>query len=788
MCLEGEDAFAGPCETTGAGGTTPLDGATPLGAGARDTDASDASTAQNSRDATADADTSLNTTGTEFTTFLANAAHSDAVDDTTLVPPLTRLWTKSLGQPISYPLVVDNLVFATTNANQVAHASVLAFERATGAVAWSADLGMAASGNLAYEAGRIFEVDTENTMGSPMLRAFDALSGALDWQVSTDPNEPFYGSPPVAYDGMLYVTGSGTGGHLYIYDETNGTLSSNGLLYNASAGSPALSSDGVFVFSTCGETTAFGLAGNMLWQDRPSECTYAAATPVLVDHTLYEILPQATNERVDTRTGVNLGSFTSDLPPAFGAGMEFDVVAKVLHAVSTGTGATAWTFAPDGGVAGSALVVGDTVYVGSSIGTVFALDATTGAVEWSENTGGSFSTQALFGLAAAHGALAVPAGNELVVYASAGPSFDAGIHEYRGPDANCLWTLVDGPPAPPAAHSPASMAVADLDGDDKLDILTVGSYSGGGIDVMLGAGNGTFRALAEAPSFADGTDAVAVADVDGDGKPDVVAASSYEVDNSPDNVSVSRGNGDGTIQSPALYAVGRNPYAIALADLDSNGSPDLVVADGSSGARVLLNHGDGTFATPTTYGDQPFVSVAIGDVNADGKADLALAAYSPAAVLVLLGNGDGTFQAPLSDALSASPGAVAIGDLNRDGKPDLVALTSDVEVLLGNGDGTFRSAVTFQAGMNPTGVAIGDVDRDGNADLVVTNFGTSSVSVLFGNGDGTFQQELAFGTGEAPNSPAIADFNGDGQPDVATCNADSDSISLLLSACGGSDL
>ena len=372
-CAETGSASNGSCEP---GATSPPDAS--LDAGPQDGGNGDASTAQDGLAASADAsDSSADASGTEFTTFLANAAHTDSVEDSALVPPLRRLWTISVGQPVSYPLVVGNLVYVTTSANEAAPARILALDRATGASVWSSVLGTAQAGNLAYDQGRVFETDSEGMGGSPMFRAFDAITGARDWQVRSDPNEPFYGNPPVAYDGILYVTGEGSGGRLYGYDETSGALSWSASLYEESAGSPAVSSDGVLLLGGCGETTDFGLAGGTAWQDR-GECTYAGTTPVLVDHTLYEILTQAGNQRVDTRTGEMLGTFTSDVPPAFGDGMEFDVVANVLRAVSMSSGATAWTFSANGGVTTSALVAGGTVYVGSSIGKVFAIDAKTG--------------------------------------------------------------------------------------------------------------------------------------------------------------------------------------------------------------------------------------------------------------------------------------------------------------------------------------------------------------------------------------------------------------------------
>ena len=150
---------------------------------------------------------------------------------------------------------------------------------------------------------------------------------------------------------------------------------------------------------------------------------------------------------------------------------------------------------------------------------------------------------------------------------------------------------------------------------------------------------------------------------------------------------------------------------------------------------------------------------------------------------VLLGNGDGTFRPQARFAAGSSPNSVAIGDVNGDGRPDLVTANNgsdDVSVLLGNGDGTFRPQARFAAGSSPYSVAIGDVNGDGRPDLVTANNGSGDVSVLLGNGDGTFQPQARFAAGSGPSSVAIGDVNGDGRPDLVTANAGSDDVSVLL--------
>jgi hypothetical protein len=214
--------------------------------------------------------------------------------------------------------------------------------------------------------------------------------------------------------------------------------------------------------------------------------------------------------------------------------------------------------------------------------------------------------------------------------------------------------------------------------------------------------------------------------------------------------------------------------------LIGNGILDLVVANNGSmtaaipgTVSVLLGNGDGTFkaATSFTLGMQPN-AVAIADFNHDGHPDLAVTDKMTGTVNITLGNGDGTFQAPQSFNVGFNPQSVAVGDLNGDGTLDLVVANNDgtVSVLLGNGDGTFKAAGSNAAGLLPTAVAIGDFNRDGKADLVVANSLSNTVSVLLGNGDGTFQAAQSYAVGIGPASVAIADFNGDNFPDVVVAN------------------
>ena len=335
---------------------------------------------------------------------------------------------------------------------------------------------------------------------------------------------------------------------------------------------------------------------------------------------------------------------------------------------------------------------------------------------------------------------------------------------------------------------PAGVATGDFNGDGYADFAVV-STAPDYISVYLGNGNGTFQS-ALVDSAGARPLALAVGDFNDDGKQDLAVANG-----SVGNVSILLGNGDGTFQSPVNYGVGSSPACIAVGDFNGDGQADLAVVNwGSDTVTILIGAGDGTFqpATDVPTGNTP-QAIVVADFDGDGIPDLAVTnsnqivnsitgPFGPGSVGIFLGNGDGTFRFSANyTAAQMNPGAIAVGDLNGDGKPDLAVTdiyNSYVYLFPGNGDGTFQAVTTIPVGYDQdastTGLAIFDANGDGIPDIaVMTQFGfAGNLDLLLGLGHGGFQP---YGQSVYASSPRVggsvesvvaADFNGDGRVDL----------------------
>jgi hypothetical protein len=229
--------------------------------------------------------------------------------------------------------------------------------------------------------------------------------------------------------------------------------------------------------------------------------------------------------------------------------------------------------------------------------------------------------------------------------------------------------------------------------------------------------------------------------------------------------------------------------SLALVDLDDDGRLDLAVAnDNSADVGVLHGRGDGAFDPMRTVpaGDHP-ASLVAGDLDHDGEIDLVLANSWSTEVSVLLGLGAGNFAPRATLTTGGTPIFAALGDVNRDGNLDVVLLsvaedaTERPMVALGNGDGSFVGPKAFAplAG-TASALALADLDRDGNLDVVLPDQIHDTVAVLRGDGRGGFAPPRPFDVEHLPVSLDVGDMNGDLLPDVVVANVESDDVSVLL--------
>ncbi len=341
----------------------------------------------------------------------------------------------------------------------------------------------------------------------------------------------------------------------------------------------------------------------------------------------------------------------------------------------------------------------------------------------------------------------------------------------------------------PVGQFPHGVALADMNGDGRTD-LVVANSNVPSISVLLGQPDGTLGVKTDYPTSA-AAGALVTADFNGDGKMDVAVTSINGVD-------VLIGNGDGTLGSPISYASQARPFLLATADFNHDGKADLAAA-GECGTTcgfvsILLGKGDGTFRTEADYpaGGVPS-AFAIADLNGDGVPDFALANQvtnsvnggTPGLTSVLLGVGDGTFRTAVSFASGNNIEGIAVGDVTGDKIPDLIVTHVEGPMLTlqkGNGDGTFQAEqqLSFDIGLISAHIVLIDLNRDGQLDLLLSSVYYGGAVVLMGNGNGTFQSPQAYATGPQPYFFATADVNGDRDTDIAMIDSQGNYATILL--------
>jgi FG-GAP-like repeat/Domain of unknown function (DUF4214)/Putative Ig domain len=337
---------------------------------------------------------------------------------------------------------------------------------------------------------------------------------------------------------------------------------------------------------------------------------------------------------------------------------------------------------------------------------------------------------------------------------------------------------------------------ADFNKDGQLD-LAVANFGTSDVSILLGAGGGAFNSattvslITKAGTGPDGARGIVSGDFNGDGNADLVIS-----DYSSDVLSILLGDGQGGFQTAQTIDLNgpNGPWGIVSGKFDTDDHLDLAVADfSSSEVSILLGNGDGTFKSSQTIGlngPDGAESIVSGDFNKDGALDLAVTDASSDEISILLGKGDGSFEAAQTVDLDAGtvPRGIVSGDFNQDGSLDLAVTDSgsaEISVLLGNGDGTFQGPANYplaDGSSGPTGIAL-SLTVGGSPNLVVTCTASNSVNVFFNRGDGTFLP--AINIPQASSEPlgiTVADFANDGLGQAAIASKDSNNVVLLSPA------
>ena len=314
--------------------------------------------------------------------------------------------------------------------------------------------------------------------------------------------------------------------------------------------------------------------------------------------------------------------------------------------------------------------------------------------------------------------------------------------------------------------------IADLDGDEKLDVVT---------EAWVAWGNGDRSFDVDPLNILAIATSIVAGHMNGDSNLDLLYSTL-------DDVRILRGLGSRSFAGFVSVDVGPGASQLKVRDVNGDGRIDILTSNqDTNDVTVRLGRGDLTFETEVRFGvaDDPSRMV-VEDFDRDGKLDVATSNYASNDVSLMLGNGDGTFRWEPRFPVDTNPRSVAACDLNHDGIVDLASANQDentVSVLIGLGGGSYLPGVRYPTAETPVAIACADIKKDGHPDLVVANRLSSEISVLLGIGDGTFLSKPRFSVGPGPRDLDVCDFNEDGHLDVVTANGST--LSILLGQGNG---
>jgi len=358
--------------------------------------------------------------------YQINAMHDGSAYSEGVMPPLKQKWVVSFGQPISYPLIADGRVFVTIRHESGNGTRLIALNATNGAILWGYSLGAySAWSGLCYENGRVFAIN-----GDGLLRAFDGSNGNIVWSRQL-PGQYSFTSAPTVFQGVIYTGGAGSGGTAYAVSAANGDVLWSVPVANGSQSSPAVNIEGVYLSYSCPNVYKLNPAnGALLWRYSTGCSGGGGKTPALYNGRLY-VREYNPDYIFDSQTGGMAGTFISKHIPAFSGNMgfflngpkPFGTFGTLEGRDVTNNNSLVWSFTGDGHLQSSILVVNDYVYIGSSTGNLYAVEAATGHQVWTTNVGDGIpyvdeqnASQPLTGFAAGEGILVIPTQTTLVAY------------------------------------------------------------------------------------------------------------------------------------------------------------------------------------------------------------------------------------------------------------------------------------------------------------------------------------------------------------------------------------